>query len=98
MQRSRLGFLDRFLTLWIFLAMALGVERQWTERFTHELRKGTLAPVEVDYQPQAFTQGVFGGSGMGLRGKAGDEGDHKGIAFHGIDSARPPPPPQAKAP
>ncbi|WP_277373341.1 DUF2207 domain-containing protein [Pseudomonas sp. AA-38] len=47
-------------------AMALGVERQWTERFTHELRKGTLAPVEVDYEPQAFTQMMTSGAAHGL--------------------------------
>lgn len=47
-------------------AMALGVERQWTERFTHELRKGTMAPVEVDYQPQAFTQMMTTGAAHSL--------------------------------
>lgn len=47
-------------------AMALGVERQWTERFTYELRKGTLAPVEVDYQPQAFTQMMASGAAHSL--------------------------------
>ena len=47
-------------------AMALGVERQWTQRFTAELRKGTLAPVEVDYQPQGFTQLMTSGEAMTL--------------------------------
>jgi len=47
-------------------AMALGVERQWTQCFTAELRKGTLAPVEVDYQPQGFTQLMTSGEAMTL--------------------------------
>lgn len=47
-------------------AMALGVEQQWTQRFTAELRKGTLAPVEVDYQPQGFTRMMTSGEAMAL--------------------------------
>lgn len=47
-------------------AMALGVEQQWTRRFTAELRKGTLAPVEVDYQPQGFTRMMASGEAMTL--------------------------------
>lgn len=42
-------------------AMALGVEAQWTRRFTRELEKGALAPVEVTYQAQGFTQQLTAG-------------------------------------
>lgn len=42
-------------------AMALGVEAQWTRRFTRELEKGALAPVDVTYQAQGFTHQLTSG-------------------------------------
>lgn len=44
-ERKRLGFLDRFLTLWIFLAMAIGVGIGYfipgTDTFIHSFSSGT---------------------------------------------------------
>jgi len=47
-------------------AMALGVEQQWTNRFTSELQKGTLEPVAVDYRPQGFTSLMTSGEARAL--------------------------------
>ncbi|VEE18126.1 DUF2207 domain-containing protein [Ectopseudomonas mendocina] len=47
-------------------AMALGVEQQWTNRFTSELQKGTLEPVAVDYRPQGFTSLMTSGEARTL--------------------------------
>ena len=35
-------------------AMALGVERQWSRRFSAALEKGSIASSETDYRPQWY--------------------------------------------